>query len=91
MASALGISAAGAAMLAPFAGRRLGKKMAALCCGLLSVCVAPTPVLLRLYTNVLPPNRTEHLFIITTCFSVVETGLTISMQVPVRVGVQASR
>ncbi|MEL8056511.1 MAG: MFS transporter [Pseudomonadota bacterium] len=73
------LSALMALVIAPLAGRRLGKKRAAIGIGLLAFTLAPAPVFMRL-AGLLPPNGTQELFIIVLSITVIDVALIIAYQ-----------
>lgn len=72
-------SAIMALIIAPLAGKALGKKKAAIIIGILAFTLAPAPVFARLL-GLLPPNGTDELFYIVLTVSVIDIALIISYQ-----------
>ena len=68
-----------ALIIAPIAGKRLGKKKAAITIGLLAFTLAPAPVFARLL-GLLPPNGTDALFYIVLFVSIIDIALIIAYQ-----------
>lgn len=79
LTTAVYLSAVMALVLAPLAGRVLGKKKAAIIIGLLAFTIAPAPVLARQF-GLLPPNGTEELYIIVLSITIFDVGLIIAYQ-----------
>ena len=73
------VSAILALIVAPLAGRVLGKKRAAILIGIFAFTIAPLPVILRLF-GLLPPNGTEALYTIILVITVVDVALIIATQ-----------
>jgi Na+/melibiose symporter-like transporter len=73
------MSAIMALFIAPFAGKRLGKKKAAIIIGIIAFTLAPAPVFARLL-GLLPPNGTDELFYIVLVISVIDVALIIAYQ-----------
>jgi Na+/melibiose symporter-like transporter len=73
------ISAIMALVLAPLAGRTLGKKRAAIIIGLMAFTLAPAPVFARLL-GLLPENGTPELFYIILVVTVFDIALIIAYQ-----------
>ena len=79
LTTAVYLSAILALLLAPFAGRALGKKRAAIIIGLLAFTIAPAPVLARQF-GLLPPNGTDELYMIVLGITILDVGLIIAYQ-----------
>lgn len=73
------LSAIMALILAPIAGRTLGKKRAAIVIGLMAFTLAPAPVFARLL-GLLPENGTPELFYIILVVTVFDIALIIAYQ-----------
>lgn len=73
------ISAVLALFIAPFIGKRFGKKRGAITMGILAFSIAPLPVFLRLF-GLLPPNGSDALFIIIISITVFDLALIIATQ-----------
>lgn len=73
------ISALLALVIAPIAGKALGKKRAAITIGLLAFTIAPAPVFARLL-GLLPPNGTEALYWTIMIVTVFDIALIIAYQ-----------
>lgn len=73
------LSAIMALVLAPLAGRTLGKKRAAITIGLMAFTLAPAPVFARLL-GLLPENGTPELFYIILVVTVFDVALIIAYQ-----------
>lgn len=73
------LSAIMALVLAPLAGRTLGKKRAAIIIGLMAFTLAPAPVFARLL-GLLPENGTPELFYIILVVTVFDIALIIAYQ-----------
>lgn len=73
------ISAIMALVMAPIAGRRWGKKRAAIIIGLMAFTLAPAPVFARLL-GLLPANGTPELFYIILVVTVFDVALIIAYQ-----------
>jgi len=73
------VSAIMALILAPLAGRALGKKRAAIVIGLMAFTLAPAPVFARLL-GLLPENGTPELFFIILFITVFDIALIIAYQ-----------
>lgn len=73
------VSALLALIVAPIAGKTLGKKRAAIVIGLLAFTIAPAPVFARLL-GLLPANGTDELYLIILCITVFDLALIIAYQ-----------
>jgi len=73
------VSAILALVIAPIAGRSLGKKRAAIAIGLLAFTIAPAPVFARLL-GLLPANGTEELYLIIMSITIIDLALIIAYQ-----------
>lgn len=73
------VSAVLALIIAPAAGKALGKKRGAMTIGILAFSIAPLPVFLRL-AGLLPPNGSEALFLIILSITVFDLALIIATQ-----------
>lgn len=73
------LSAVMALILAPFAGRALGKKRAAIIIGILAFTIAPAPVIARQF-GLLPPNGTDALYFIVLTVTIFDIALIIAYQ-----------
>ncbi|MEM1035181.1 MAG: MFS transporter [Pseudomonadota bacterium] len=74
------ISAVVALVIAPIAGKTLGKKRAAIIIGVLAFTIAPAPVFAR-QLGLMPPNGTEALFNTILVVTVVDVALIIAYQI----------
>ncbi|MEM7493744.1 MAG: MFS transporter, partial [Pseudomonadota bacterium] len=74
------ISAILALVIAPIAGKKLGKKRAAIIIGLLAFTIAPAPVFAR-QLGLMPPNGTEALFNTILLVTVIDVALIIAYQI----------
>lgn len=77
--AAVYISAILALIIAPIAGKTLGKKRGAIIIGVLAFTIAPMPVFLRLL-GLLPPNGTDALFNIIITITIFDLALIIVTQ-----------
>ncbi|MFN7178796.1 MFS transporter [Hyphomonas sp.] len=77
--AAVYISAILALIIAPIAGKTLGKKRGAIIIGVLAFTIAPMPVFLRLL-GLLPPNGSEALFNIIITITIFDLALIIVTQ-----------
>lgn len=73
------VSALMALIIAPIAGKILGKKRAAIVIGLLAFTIAPAPVFAKLL-GLLPPNGSEELYWIILVITVFDIALIITYQ-----------
>ena len=73
------ISAVLALIVAPVAGRLMGKKRAALIIGVLAFTIAPAPVFARLL-GLMPPNGSDALYSIVLSVTIVDLALIIATQ-----------
>lgn len=73
------VSAILALIIAPIAGKSLGKKRAAIIIGLLAFTLAPAPVFARLF-GLMPANGTEALYYIVLIVTVFDLALIIAYQ-----------
>jgi GPH family glycoside/pentoside/hexuronide:cation symporter len=73
------LSAVMALIIAPLAGKRFGKKRAAITIGLLAFTLAPAPVFARLL-GLLPANGTNELFYIVLTVTIIDIALIIAYQ-----------
>ncbi|MEE2877923.1 MAG: MFS transporter [Pseudomonadota bacterium] len=73
------LSAVMALVLAPLAGRALGKKRAAIIIGILAFTIAPAPVIAR-QLGLLPPNGTDELYFIILTVTIFDIALIIAYQ-----------
>ena len=73
------VSAILALVIAPIAGKSLGKKRAAIAIGLLAFTIAPAPVFARLL-GLLPANGTEELYLIIMSITIIDLALIIAYQ-----------
>lgn len=76
---AIYVSAVLALLIAPIAGKTLGKKRAAIVIGLLAFTIAPAPVFARLL-GILPENGTAALYNIVLVVTVIDVALIIAYQ-----------
>ncbi|MEL7230936.1 MAG: MFS transporter [Pseudomonadota bacterium] len=74
------LSAILALLIAPIAGKKLGKKRAAIIIGLLAFTIAPAPVFAR-QLGLMPPNGTEALFNTVLLITVIDVALIIAYQI----------
>lgn len=77
---AIYISAVLALIIAPLAGKLLGKKRAAIVIGLLAFTIAPAPVFAR-QVGFMPPNGTDALFNTVLIITVIDIALIIAYQI----------
>ena len=68
-----------ALIIAPLAGKALGKKRAAISIGVLAFTIAPAPVFARLL-GLLPPNGTEELYYTILFITVFDIALIVAYQ-----------
>ena len=73
------LSAIMALVIAPIAGKSMGKKRAAIIIGLFAFTLAPAPVFARLL-GLLPPNGTDALFYIVLVITIIDIALIITYQ-----------
>ncbi|MEM9939595.1 MAG: MFS transporter [Pseudomonadota bacterium] len=73
------VSAILALVIAPVAGKALGKKKAAIVVGALAFTIAPAPVLARQF-GLMPPNGTDALFYTVLFITLIDVALIIAYQ-----------
>lgn len=79
------VSAVASLALAPLATRRCGKRRGALLFGLMGVCLAPLPVLVRLLCpSCLPANGSAALLALLLVFNAVDFTFMVSMQITIQ-------